>query len=148
MNVLSDDYPKREGFRLLIRLEDVSIFYGKEGRLDGGTGGCATSKRLYQRLIITYSPKYAAYQKTLRETQIERAKKMLKSGTIKRVKKNPTDPARFIDKISATQNGEIADTYYFLNTDKLHECCGFRTDYQFISKSKMKTIEKLSKGRK
>ena len=33
-------------------------------------------------------------------------------------------------------------------TDKLHECCGFRTDYQFISKSKMKTIEKLSKGRK
>ena len=38
INVLPDDYPKREGFRLLIRLENVSIFYGKEGRLDGGLG--------------------------------------------------------------------------------------------------------------
>ena len=26
INVLPDDYPKREGFRLLIRLEDVSFF--------------------------------------------------------------------------------------------------------------------------
>ena len=33
-------------------------------------------------------------------------------------------------------------------TDTLHEACGFRTDWQFISKSKMKTIEKLSKGHK
>lgn len=32
-------------------------------------------------------------------------------------------------------------------TDALHEVCGFRTDYQFITKSKMKTIQKESKGR-
>ena len=32
-------------------------------------------------------------------------------------------------------------------TDDLHDVCGFRTDYQFISKSKMKEIQKLSKGR-
>lgn len=32
-------------------------------------------------------------------------------------------------------------------TDALHEVCGFRTDYQFITKSKMKTIQKKSKGR-
>ena len=32
-------------------------------------------------------------------------------------------------------------------TDALHEACGFRTDYQFISKRKMKTIQKKSKGR-
>lgn len=31
-------------------------------------------------------------------------------------------------------------------TDALHEACGFRTDYQFITKSKMKTIQKNSKG--
>ena len=31
-------------------------------------------------------------------------------------------------------------------TDSLHEAYGFRTDYQFISKRKMKTIEKDSKG--
>ena len=45
INVLQDDYMKREEFRLLIRLENVSIFYGKEGRLDGGLGGYATSKQ-------------------------------------------------------------------------------------------------------
>lgn len=32
-------------------------------------------------------------------------------------------------------------------TDALHDACGFRTDYQFIAKSKMKTIQKESKGR-
>ena len=32
-------------------------------------------------------------------------------------------------------------------TDDLHDVCGFRTDYQFINKSKMKEIQKLSKGR-
>lgn len=33
-------------------------------------------------------------------------------------------------------------------TDALHDACDFRTDYQFITKSKMKTIQKESKGRK
>lgn len=28
----------------------------------------------------------------------------------------------------------------------LHDACGFRTDYQFITKSKMKTIQKKNKG--
>lgn len=32
-------------------------------------------------------------------------------------------------------------------TDKLYELCNFRTDYQFITKSQMKTIQKKSKGR-
>ncbi len=32
-------------------------------------------------------------------------------------------------------------------TNALHESCGFRTDYQFITKSKMKTIQKKSKGK-
>ena len=32
-------------------------------------------------------------------------------------------------------------------TDDLHEACGFRTDYQFITKSKMKEIQKQSKRR-
>ena len=30
-------------------------------------------------------------------------------------------------------------------TDDLHETCGFRTDYQFITKGQMKTIQKKSK---
>ena len=32
-------------------------------------------------------------------------------------------------------------------TDDLHETCGFRTDYQFITKRKMKGIQKESKRR-
>jgi len=32
-------------------------------------------------------------------------------------------------------------------TDELHSLFGFRTDYQFITKSQMKTIQKKSKGR-
>ena len=32
-------------------------------------------------------------------------------------------------------------------TDDLHEICGFRTDFEFITKSQMKTIQKKSKGR-
>ena len=32
-------------------------------------------------------------------------------------------------------------------TDALHDACGFRTDYQFISKRDMKKIQKESKGR-
>ena len=32
--------------------------------------------RLHQRLIVTYSPKFARYQKTIRDLQVERAKKI------------------------------------------------------------------------
>ena len=32
-------------------------------------------------------------------------------------------------------------------TDKLHEICNFQTDYEFITKKDMKTIQKKSKDR-
>ena len=32
-------------------------------------------------------------------------------------------------------------------TDALHEACGIRTDYQFITRQKMRGIQKRSKGR-
>ena len=32
-------------------------------------------------------------------------------------------------------------------TDELHEACGFRTDYKFLTKRKMKEIQKKSKNR-
>ena len=213
-----------------------------------------TTKRLDQRLIITYSPKYAAYQKEIRRRQIERAEKMVASGRRKAERKNPNDPARFVGKLHYfLDEGKIAEeerydglyavctdlldddvkdilkvsegrwkieecfrimktefearptfvrlenriTAHFLIcflallvyrllelklegaytceeilstlkgmnfadiegqgymplykreriTDALHEVCGFRTDYQFITKQKMKEIQKKSKGR-
>ena len=224
-----------------------------------------STKKLHQRLVITYSPKYALYQKTLRDKQVERAQKMLDSGSTKKNRKNPNDPARFIGATAATKEGAAANIHHYLDenkiteesrydglyavctdllddevvdilkisegrwqieecfrimktdfsarpvylqdesrikahflicflaltiyrflekrldskytceelldtlktmnfaevqeqgfiplykreaiTDALHEACGFRTDYQFITKSKMKTIQKQSKGR-
>ena len=32
-------------------------------------------------------------------------------------------------------------------TDDLHKVCGFRTDYQFLTRQKMRGIQKMSKGR-
>lgn len=78
-----------------------------------------STKRLHQRLIVTYSPKYALYQKKIRDAQVDRAMKMMESGTTKRVRKNPNDPARFIESIATTQEGEVADIHNYLNTDKI-----------------------------
>ena len=80
-----------------------------------------TTRKLHQRLIITYSPKYAAYQRTIRDKQVERAQKMLDSGNTKKNRKNPNDPARFIEKTAVTPEGEAADIKYSLDENKITE---------------------------
>lgn len=80
-----------------------------------------TTKKLHQRLIITYSPKHAAYQKAVRAEQIARAEKMVANGSLKRQRKNPNDPARFVNKIAATEEGEKAKIHYYLDLDKIAE---------------------------
>ena len=80
-----------------------------------------TTKKLHQRLIITYSPKYALYQKSIRAKQVERAQKMLDSGKTKKNRKNPNDPARFIGKMAVTKDGEAADIKQYLDEDKIAE---------------------------
>ena len=80
-----------------------------------------TTKKLHQRLIITYSPKYAAYQKAVRAEQIARAEKLISGGSVKRQSKNPNDPARFVNKIAATKDGEKAEIHYYLDMDKIAE---------------------------
>lgn len=80
-----------------------------------------TTKKLHQRLIITYSPKYASYQKAVRAEQIARAEKMVANGTLKKQRKNPNDPARFVNKIAATEEGEKAKIHYYLDLDKIAE---------------------------
>ena len=80
-----------------------------------------TTKKLHQRLIITYSPKYAAYQRTIRDKQVERAQKMLDSENTKKSRKNPNDPACFIEKTAVTPEGEEADIKYSLDENKITE---------------------------
>lgn len=80
-----------------------------------------TTKKLHQRLIITYSPKYAEYQKTIRARQIERAEKMVSDGKMKKQRKNPNDPARFVGKMAVTEDGEKAGIHYYLDEEKIAE---------------------------
>lgn len=64
---------------------------------------------LEQRLIVTYSPKYKEYQRSIRNEQLSRAeKRMEKPSSVKR--KRPNDPERFINSTHCTEDGEIADT--------------------------------------
>lgn len=78
-----------------------------------------TPKTLHQRLIVTYSPKYARYQKSIRDGQVERAKKMIASGSAKKQRKNPNAPARFIGSMAATAAGEAAKIRHYLDEDKI-----------------------------
>ena len=90
--------------------DDTCLYYKEEPY---------TTKKLHQRLIITYSPKYARYQKTIREKQVERAEKMIASGNTKKQRKNPNDPGRFIGTIAATEDGEAAKVHTFLDENKI-----------------------------
>ena len=90
--------------------DDIGLYYKDEPY---------TTKKLHQRLIITYSPKYALYQKSIRERQVERAEKMIASGNTKKQRKNPNDPARFIGTIAATKEGEVAKIHNYLDEQKI-----------------------------
>lgn len=79
-------------------------------------------KPVQERLIVTFSPKYAIYQKNIRTKQIERANNMIQSnGKLRKTRKNPHDPARFIEKISTDKNGEVIEEYYSLDQSKIDE---------------------------
>lgn len=62
---------------------------------------------LEQHLIVTYSIKYRNYQRTIRERQIERAKKFVESPS-KLTKNRANDPKHFIEQGHCTPDGEIA----------------------------------------
>lgn len=109
-----------------------------------------TTKKLHQRLIITYSPKYAAYQKSIREKQIERAEKMVQDGKCKRTRKNPNDPARFVAKTAVSKDGEVADIHYYLDEDKIREEAKYDGLYAIctdILDDDVSDILKVSEGR-
>lgn len=79
-----------------------------------------TKKVPGQLMIVTYSPRYAAYQKKVRQGQLERAEKMVKAGNVKKQRKNPNDPARFVKVTNTTEDGEIAEEKsYSIDQDKV-----------------------------
>ena len=62
---------------------------------------------LEQRLIVSYSQKYADYQKHVREEQIQRAKNIIENPGV--ATRNLNDPKRFINVAAITEDGEIAE---------------------------------------
>ena len=90
--------------------DDTGLYYKEEPY---------TPHTLHQRLIVTYSPKYARYQKTIRNKQVDRAKKMIDSRNVKKEHKNPNAPARFIGKVDATKDGEVAKIHNYLDEEKI-----------------------------
>ena len=113
----------RKGFRRLSDDKLVDLGQLEENDHDGlfYKEEPYSTKRLENRLLITYSPKYAAYQKEIRAKQVERALRMLKDGNHKKTSRNPNDPARFIDKAAVTKDGGKADILYFLDESKIAE---------------------------
>ncbi len=110
-----------------------------------------TTKRLHQRLIVTYSPKYAKYQKNLRDKQVERAQKMIDNGSIKKTRKNPNDPARFIESVAATKDGEVAEKHYsYIDAGKIESESKFDGLYAVCTDlldDDVSEILKVSEGR-
>lgn len=74
------------------------------------------TKSVKQDLIVTFSFKYFDYNRSIRNTQIEKAKKSIETNNVTRKGKNQNDYRRFIDSLNSTDNGEIADnTSYSIN---------------------------------
>jgi transposase len=76
--------------------------------------------KLEQRLIVTYSVKYKDYQRRIRDGQVARAEKLIETNPTKLKKANQNDFKRFIDKVSATDGGEVAENdFYFINAQAI-----------------------------
>ena len=124
-------------------IQDTEGLYYKEFPLEQGG--------LEQRLIVTYSPKYAQYQKKLRQAQIERAKKMIETNSVKRISKKETDPKRFIKRMDITEEGELAQkTTYFLNQERITDeerYDGFYALTTDLLDDDIESILKVSEGR-
>lgn len=72
---------------------------------------------LEQKLIVTYSIKHRNYQRKIRNSQIERAKKVIFSNPTKIKKANQNDYKRFIERTSCTSDGKVAKKeIYSINT--------------------------------
>ena len=76
------------------------------------------TKSVKQDLIVTFSFKYFDYNRTIRNNQIERAKKSIENGNVTRKGKNQNDYRRFIDSLNVTDEGEVAEnTEYCINEE-------------------------------
>ena len=67
------------------------------------------TKSVKQDTIVTFCFKYFDYNRNIRNSQIERAKKNINLNNVTRKGKNQNDPNRFIEEISSTTDGVVAN---------------------------------------
>ena len=80
------------------------------------------TKSVKQDLIITFCFRYFDYNRNIRNSQIERAKKSIETNNVTRKGKNQNDYRRFIESTNSTKNGEIAEsTTYSINQNIIDE---------------------------
>lgn len=121
------------------------------------------TKSVNQTLIVTFSFKYQAWQKNIREKQFERAtklvneineknKKATKKKDIEQIKisKNPNDPKRFIKEIRITNDGEVANNIMYDIDNSIYEDETKYDGFYGITTNLIddtKTVIKVMKGR-
>jgi len=76
---------------------------------------------LEQDVIVTFSRKMMEYQRAVRNRQIERARKLVKSGDPEEIKKGPNDVKRFMKRVVKTKSGEAAKVTYAIDEAKIAE---------------------------
>lgn len=77
---------------------------------------------LSQHFIVTYSVKYKRYLRAIRARQIERAEAKIAQGANGVEKTSQNSPSRFINRVSVTQEGEVAEyTSYELNREMIEQ---------------------------
>ena len=89
----------------------LTVFFEKTGK----------TEKLKERMIVTFSTKYAIYQKSLRDKQISRAKEIIEKNPEKYLRKSQTDAKRFIKCEKITNDGECAEKYKLYYKDELEE---------------------------
>ncbi len=93
---------------------DYDMIFYKEQWIDQGS--------FEGKLIVTYSLKYQIYQRNIRNEQIERARRAIAQGSARIRKKRQNDFMRFVDKISVTDDGEVASKdKYCLDNERITE---------------------------
>lgn len=80
------------------------------------------TKSIKQDTIVTFCFKYFDYNRNIRNSQIERAKKNINSNNVTRKGKNQNDPNRFIEEINSTSDGIVAnEKIYSINENLIKE---------------------------
>ena len=108
------------------------------------------TKSVKQDLIVTFSFKYFDYNRTIRNSQIERAKKSIETGNVTRKGKNQNDYRRFIDFLNVTDEGEVAENVEYCINEEIIKKEEIYDGYYGLTTNLIDEIEeilKIVKGR-